>query len=93
MRCSPEVAEVLPILYLRGLSTGDFEEALGALVGYDASGLSPTAITRKAAQEVIRRFEGDCRDKYPKAVASLRKDEAELPGGSEYRERPPGRRI
>jgi putative transposase len=28
MRRSPKVAEVLPVLYLRGLSTGDFREAL-----------------------------------------------------------------
>jgi transposase-like protein len=46
MRRSPKVAEVLPILYLRGLSTGDFKEGLAALLGDDASGLSPTAITR-----------------------------------------------
>ena len=46
MRKSPKVAEVLPILYLRGLSTGDFREALPVLLGKDASGLSPTAITR-----------------------------------------------
>src|SRR5229473_7042796 len=46
MRRSPKVTEVLPILYLRGLSTGDFREALPALLGEDASGLSPTAITR-----------------------------------------------
>ncbi len=31
MRRSPKVAEVLPILYLRGLSTGDFKEGLAAL--------------------------------------------------------------
>jgi putative transposase len=31
MRRSPKVAEVLPILYLRGLSTGDFRPALTAL--------------------------------------------------------------
>jgi transposase-like protein len=31
MRKSPKVAEVLPILYLRGLSTGDFKEGLAAL--------------------------------------------------------------
>jgi transposase-like protein len=49
MRRSPKVAEVLPILYLRGLSTGDFKEALSALLGKDASGLSPTAITRLTA--------------------------------------------
>ncbi len=47
--CSPKVAEVLPILYLRGLSTGDFKEGLAALLGDDASGLSPTAITRLTA--------------------------------------------
>jgi putative transposase len=34
MRRSPKVAEVLPILYLRGLSTGDFREALEALQAY-----------------------------------------------------------
>ena len=33
MRRSPKVAEVLPILYLRGLSTGDFREALPVVGG------------------------------------------------------------
>lgn len=37
MRRSPKVAEVLPLLYLRGLSTGDFKEALPALLGEDAA--------------------------------------------------------
>jgi len=47
MRRSPKVAEVLPILYLRGLSTGDFQQALPSLLGEEASaGLSPTTITR-----------------------------------------------
>jgi putative transposase len=46
MRRSPKVAEVLPILYLRGLSTGDFQEALKALLGEDAAGLSPANISR-----------------------------------------------
>jgi transposase-like protein len=46
MRRSPKVAEVLPILYLRGLSTGDFREALPVLLGEDAAGLSPANITR-----------------------------------------------
>ena len=49
MRRSPKVAEVLPILYLRGLSTGDFRPALAALLGEDAAGLSPTNITRLTA--------------------------------------------
>ena len=44
MRRSPKVAEVLPVLYLRGLSTGDFREALPVLLGEDAAGLSPTNI-------------------------------------------------
>jgi transposase-like protein len=46
LRRSPKVAEVLPILYLRGLSTGDFRPALEALLGEDAAGLSPTNIAR-----------------------------------------------
>lgn len=51
MRRSPKVAEVLPVLYLRGLSTGDFREALPALLGDEASaGLSPTTITRLTAE-------------------------------------------
>jgi putative transposase len=32
---------VLPILYLRGVSTGDFQAALGVLLGGDAPNLSP----------------------------------------------------
>ena len=46
VRRSPKVAEVLPLLYLHGLSTGDFRAALGALLGEDAAGLSATAIAR-----------------------------------------------
>jgi transposase-like protein len=45
MQRSPKIAEVLPILYLRGLSTRDFREALPVLLGEQVSGLSPT-ITR-----------------------------------------------
>jgi putative transposase len=37
---------LLPILYLRGLSTGDFQEALTALLGKDAPGLSASTISR-----------------------------------------------
>ena len=39
---------LLPILYLRGISTGDFQEALSALLGKDAPNLSPAAISRSA---------------------------------------------
>jgi hypothetical protein len=38
--------EPIPILYLKGISTGDFEEALGALLGKDAGGLSASTIAR-----------------------------------------------
>jgi transposase-like protein len=37
---------LLPILYLKGISTGDFEEALTALLGKDAPGLSASTIAR-----------------------------------------------
>jgi putative transposase len=46
MRRSPKVSEVLPILYLRGLSTGDFRPGLEALLGEDAAGLSAANISR-----------------------------------------------
>jgi len=37
---------LLPVLYLRGISTGDFQEALAALLGEDAPNLSPSVIGR-----------------------------------------------
>jgi putative transposase len=41
---------LLPILYLRGVSTGDFQEALGTLLGKDAPNLSAAVITRLTAE-------------------------------------------
>jgi len=41
---------LLPILYLRGISTGDFGEALSALLGKDAPNLSPAVIRRLTAE-------------------------------------------
>jgi transposase-like protein len=40
------VEELLPWLYLKGVSTGDFSEALSSLVGSEAKGLSPATIGR-----------------------------------------------
>jgi transposase-like protein len=48
-RKSPQVAEVLPLLYLHGLSTSDFGPALEQFLGSSA-GLSASAITRLTAQ-------------------------------------------
>jgi putative transposase len=47
-RKSPKVAEVLPLLYLHGLSTGDFVPALEAFFG-SAAGLSAAVVTRLVA--------------------------------------------
>lgn len=48
VRRSPKVAEVLPLLYLHGLSTSDFVPALAEFFGSEA-GLSAAAITRLTA--------------------------------------------
>jgi putative transposase len=48
-RKSPRVSEVLPLLYLHGLSTGDFAPALTEFFG-SAAGLSPSVITRLTTQ-------------------------------------------
>ena len=46
LRKTKSIEEVLPWLYLKGISTGDFQEALAALLGSDAKGLSPSTISR-----------------------------------------------
>jgi putative transposase len=45
-RRTPSLDALLPVLYLRGVSMGDFQEALGALLGHDAPNLSPAVIAR-----------------------------------------------
>ena len=45
-RRSQSLEVLIPVLYLKGISTGDFEEALAALVGKDAPGLSASTIAR-----------------------------------------------
>jgi transposase-like protein len=46
LRRSRRLDQVLPVLYLRGLSTGDFAPALAELFGEAARGFSPTNIVR-----------------------------------------------
>ena len=46
LRRAKSVEELLAWLYLKGISTGDFGEALAALLGPDAPGLSATTVTR-----------------------------------------------
>jgi putative transposase len=46
LRKSKSIEELLPWLYLKGISTGDFNEALQAIVGADCPGLSAATITR-----------------------------------------------
>src|SRR5437773_7892653 len=45
-RRSKSLEVLIPILYLKGISTGGFEEALAALLGKDAGGLSASTIAR-----------------------------------------------
>jgi len=46
LRKTKSIEELIPWLYLKGVSTGDFSEALAALLGEDAKGLSASTITR-----------------------------------------------
>ena len=46
LRKTKSLEEVLPWLYLKGISTGDFQEALHALLGSEAKGLSASTISR-----------------------------------------------
>jgi putative transposase len=49
LRKTKSIEDLLPWLYLKGVSTGGFSEALTALLGPDAPGLSPSTITRMKA--------------------------------------------
>jgi putative transposase len=54
LRKTKSMEELIPWLYLKGISTGDFTEALQALLGPHATGLSATTITR-----LITTWQGD----------------------------------
>ena len=46
MRRSPSISNLLPALYLKGISTGDFGDALESILGKDADGVSASTIVR-----------------------------------------------
>ncbi len=60
LRRTKNVEELLPWLYLKGVSTGQFEEALTVLLGPKAGGLSPTTIRRlvEVWQDEHKRWQG-----------------------------------
>ena len=62
LRKAKSIEELLPWLYLKGISTGDFQEALAALLGPNAAGLSSPTMSRLKAVwwEEYERWQ--CRD-------------------------------
>jgi putative transposase len=50
MRRVPSLDNLIPTLYLKGISTGDFTEALSAILGENAKGLSATTVVRLKRQ-------------------------------------------
>ncbi len=60
LRRTKHVEELLPWLYLKGLSTGQFEEALAVLLGPKSGGLSPSTIRRlvEVWQDEHKRWQG-----------------------------------
>lgn len=50
LKRASSVEELLPWLYLKGVSTGDFSEALSALLGSEAKGVSPATVSRLKAK-------------------------------------------
>jgi len=71
LRKSKSMEELIPWLYLKGISTGDFSDALAALVGKDAPGLFPSTIGRLKSvwQEDLERWQQ--RDLFDKRYAYI----------------------
>jgi len=88
-RKSPQVAEVLPLLYRHGLSSLDFAPALTQFLG-TGHGLSPTTITRltKAWQDEARAFNHCHRLNHPTWLAPARKRSGRGPCHVGRRKRP-----
>ena len=53
---TPSVDALIPPLYLKGISTGDFSEALAAILGEKASGPSATNMVFKLGMEAQKRW-------------------------------------
>lgn len=62
LRRIPSIDNLIPALYLKGISTGDFTRALSAILGEDAQGLSATNIVRLKAKWEHDYKEWSCRD-------------------------------
>ena len=76
---------LLPVLYLRGVSTGDFQEALTALLGIDAPNLSPAVISRPDGRWQAIRHLAEAR--FIGAAIRVRVGGRGLPAGSNGRQR------
>ena len=66
-RRSRSLDALLPVLYLRGISTGDFQETLAAILGKDAPNLSP---------RVISRLTGEWQQEYDRELCGILGDAA-----------------
>jgi transposase-like protein len=86
LRRSRSLEEFLPYLYLKGISTGDFQDALRAILGPDAPGLSPATICRlkQGWTEEYERWR--CRDLSDKAYIYVWADGVYLEARTEERQ-------
>ena len=62
LRRTKSIEELIPWLYLKGLSTGDYSEALGSLLGEQAKGLSANTVCRLKNQWLEEHKEWQCQD-------------------------------
>lgn len=69
LKRSKSMEELIPWLYLKGISTGDFQDALVALLGEQAKGLSANTVSRLKAEWVNQHQEWSQRDLSQKRYA------------------------
>jgi transposase-like protein len=53
LRKTKEIEELIPWLYLKGISTGDFSDALVSLVGENARGFSANTVVKKSGKKIL----------------------------------------